>query len=120
MVKTPSKSITFKEFLALPETKPAREYVDGQIIQKPIPKGKHSTIQGELVIAINSVLKPPKIARAFPELGWLIDPDEQSVIVYFPQQKPAFFAEETDILPVPEFAKELQLTLGKLFGWLKQ
>ena len=64
MVTTPSKSITLKEFLALPETKPALEYIDGKIIQKPMPKGKHSTIQGELVTAINSVLKPEKTARA--------------------------------------------------------
>ena len=64
MVKTPSKPITLKEFLALPETKPASEYIDGKIIQKPMPQGKHSTIQGELITAINSALKPQKIARA--------------------------------------------------------
>lgn len=68
MVTTPSKSITLEEFLALPETKPANEYIDGKIIQKPMPKEKHSTIQGELIIVLNSALKPQKIARAFPEL----------------------------------------------------
>ncbi|MGF1480073.1 MAG: Uma2 family endonuclease [Cyanophyceae cyanobacterium] len=155
MVITPSKPITLEEFLALPETKPASEYINGQIIQKPMPKGKHSTLQGELITALNSSLKPQKIARAFPELrctfggrstvpditifqlsriprdnngeiadtflitpdwtveilspeqsqtrvtknilhcldrgtqlGWLIDPSEQSVLVYFPQQQP--------------------------------
>ncbi|KAM3097767.1 Uma2 family endonuclease [Phormidesmis sp. 146-35] len=68
MVQTSPKSLTLADFLALPETKPASEYIDGQIIQKPMPKGKHSVIQGELVPAINTVLKPQKIARAFPEL----------------------------------------------------
>ena len=68
MVQTPSKPITLEEFLKLPETKPAREYIDEQIIQKPMPQGKHSTIQGELVTAINAVVKPTRIARAFPEL----------------------------------------------------
>ena len=177
--------VTLEEFLALPETKPASEYIDGKIIQKPMPKGKHSTIQGELTIALNGVLKPEKIARAFPELrctfggsstvsdvtvftwdriprdengeiadafktapdwtikilspdqshtkviknilhcldngtqmGWLIDPREKSVLVYFPKQQPAFFELATDILPVPDFAKTFQLTLGELFGWL--
>jgi Uma2 family endonuclease len=32
------------------------------------PQGKHSAIQGELVSAINRILKPQQIARAFPEL----------------------------------------------------
>lgn len=66
MVQTPAKSITLEEFLKLPETELASEYTDGQIIQKPMPQGEHSTIQGELIIAINEVVKPQKIARAFP------------------------------------------------------
>ncbi|VXD24018.1 conserved hypothetical protein [Planktothrix serta PCC 8927] len=68
MVQTPSKTISLEEFLKQPETKPASEYIEGQIIQKSMPQGKHSTIQGELVIALNAILKPAKIARAFPEL----------------------------------------------------
>ena len=185
MITTSSKPITLKEFLALPETKPASEYIDGKIIQKPMPKGKHSTIQTELSTAINNNLKPQKTARAFSELrctfggrstvpdvsvftwdriprdangeianlfqaapdwtieilspeqsqtrvtrnilhcldngtqlGWLIDPREQSVIVYFPQRKIAFFETATDVLPVPDFAAAFELTLGKLFAWL--
>ena len=185
MVTTPAQSISLEEFLALPETKTAQEYVDGKIIQKPMPKGKHSVIQGELIIALNGVLKPQKIARAFPELrctfggrstvpdvtvfsgdriprdengeiadrfnaapdwtikilspdqsqtkvtknilhclahgtklGWLIDPQEKCILVYFPQQQPAFFEATTDRLPVPDFAQDFQLTLGELFSWL--
>jgi Uma2 family endonuclease len=68
MVQTPIKSIAIEEFLKLPETKPASEFIDGQIIQKPMPQGKHSTIQGDLVPTINTVLKPGKIVRAYPEL----------------------------------------------------
>jgi Uma2 family endonuclease len=67
MVLSPSK-ITLEEFLKLPETKPAREYIDGEIIQKPMPQGEHSVIQTELVMVINLVLKPHKVARAFTEL----------------------------------------------------
>ncbi len=185
MVTTSAKPITLEDFLALPETKPASEYIDGKIIQKPMPKGKHSIIQGELTIALNSVLKPQKVARAFPELrctfggrstvpdvavftweriprddngeiadsfqaapdwtieilspnqnqtkvtknilhcldngtklGWLIDPSEKSILVYFPKQQPAFFEVATDVLPVPDFAKAFQLSLGELFSWL--
>ncbi|MDY6786116.1 MAG: Uma2 family endonuclease [Cyanobacteriota bacterium] len=68
MVQTPSKPLTLDEFLKLPETKPASEFIDGRIIQKPMPQGKHSTVQGDLVSAINIVLKPDRIARAYPEL----------------------------------------------------
>lgn len=185
MVTTSSKSINLEEFLALSETKPASEYIDGKIIQKPMPKGKHSTIQTELSTAINVALKPQKTARAFSELrctfagrstvpdvtvftwdriprddngeiadsfqaapdwtieilspdqsqtrvtknilhcldhgtqlGWLIDPQEQSVLVYFQSQQPAFFEATTDVLPVPDFAKVFGLTLEELFGWL--
>lgn len=185
MVQTPTKPLTLEEFLKLPETEPASEYIDGQIIQKPMPQGEHSTIQGELIIAINAVVKPQKIARAFPELrctfggrsivpdlavftwqriprkenggvanvfqaapdwiieilspdqsatkvtkkilhslkhetqmGWLIDPDEQTIFVYQPKQQPEVFDEPDEQLPVPSFANELQLTVGVVFGWL--
>ncbi len=68
MVQIPAKSLTLEEFLQLPETEPANEYIDGQIIQKPMPQGKHSTIQTELAAAINTALKSKRIARAFSEL----------------------------------------------------
>ncbi|MBW4667826.1 MAG: Uma2 family endonuclease [Cyanomargarita calcarea GSE-NOS-MK-12-04C] len=68
MVQAASKTLTLEEFLQLPETKPASEYIDGKIFYKPMPQGKHSTLQGELVPAVNTVVKPKRIARAFPEL----------------------------------------------------
>jgi Uma2 family endonuclease len=185
MVQTPPKMLTLAEFLQLPKTKPASEYIDGQIIQKPMPQGKHSAIQGELVPAINRVVKPKLIARAFPELhsifggrstvpdiavflwhriprdengevantfpaapdwtieilspdqsqtkvtknilhclrhgtqmGWLIDPDEQTVFVYRPNQGPEVLDEPDEVIPVPLFASELKLTCNALFAWL--
>jgi Uma2 family endonuclease len=187
MVQTPSKTVTLEEFLNLPETKPASEYIDNQIIQKTMPQGEHSTIQGELIVAINAVTKPQKIARAYPELrcafsgyvivpdvavflwdriprnedgsianrftlapdwiieilspgqsqtkvtakilhclknetqmGWLIDPSEKAVFVYFPKQQPELFDKPEQLLPVPSFASELGLTLGTLFDWLME
>ncbi|WP_072622789.1 Uma2 family endonuclease [Spirulina major] len=70
MVSPPgtASTLTLADFLAQPETKPAREFIEGAIAPKPTPQGKHSIIQGELVTAINAVVKQPKIARAFPEL----------------------------------------------------
>ncbi len=69
MVQMPTKPLTLEEFMKLPETEPASEYIDGQIIQKPMPQGKHSVIQGESVTAINAVVKPQKIARVFQNYG---------------------------------------------------
>jgi len=174
------------EFLLLPEIKPANEFIDGQIIQKLIPQGKYSLIQGQLIINLEATLKPQKIARAYPELrcsfggrstipdvtvftsdriprdengnianvfeiapdwtieilspdrsqtkvtknilhclkndpqmGWLIDPAERSIFVYATDRSAQVFDRETDVLPVPEFAKDFQLTLGDLFGRLR-
>ncbi len=64
----PEPEITLEEFLKLPETKPASEYIDGEIYQKPMPSGEHSTLQTELVTKINQVAKPKKIAYARTEL----------------------------------------------------
>lgn len=66
-IQSPPK-LSLAEFLELPETKPASEYIDGNIYQKPMPKGKHSAVQTFLAPAINQVAIPQRIARAFTEL----------------------------------------------------
>lgn len=72
MVQIRDRALTLAEFLAQPETKPASEYIDGQIHPKPMPQGKHSALQGELTSILNTHLKPNAIARAFPELCCII------------------------------------------------
>ena len=187
MVQTPVKPLTLEEFLKLPETRPACEFIDGEIVQKPMPQGKHSTVQLDLGAAINLALKPQKIARAYSELrcnfgnrsvipdiaiftweriprdtygkvsnlfesapnwvieilspdqnqtkvirnilycldhgtemGWLLDPDEELVFVYFSDRTIAVFENKSDRLPVPSFAESFQLTVGELFSWLEE
>ncbi len=61
-------TLTLADFLAMPETKPASEFIDGEIVQKPMPQGKHSAVQSEFVPTVNRQLRPEKIARAFSEL----------------------------------------------------
>ena len=68
MVQTPSPAITLEEFLKQAETKPASEFVAGRIIQKPMPQGKHSTIQTEFATVVNGALKPGTLARVFSGL----------------------------------------------------
>ena len=192
MVQTPAKSLTLEEFLALPETKPASEFIDGQINQKPMPKGRHSAIGTELPPVINQKLRTEKIARAFSELrcvfgdraivpdiavfvweriarradntvanefhaapdwmieilspdqsqtklvkkilhsfqhgtqmGWIVNPDELSIFVYTPGDAEKFLTDFYDLdapdepVTVPEFAKDLSLTVGQIFSWLE-
>jgi Uma2 family endonuclease len=68
MVTIPIKNINLEQFLALVETKSASEYIDGKIIQKPMPQEKNSLLQLELIFFINSILRKSGIAIAFPEL----------------------------------------------------
>lgn len=68
MTTAATPSISLADFLALPETKPASEYINGKIFQKPMPKGKHSRLQLKLCNCINAVVEVPEIAYAFPEL----------------------------------------------------
>ncbi|MBO9999806.1 MAG: Uma2 family endonuclease [Cyanobacteria bacterium SID2] len=177
MVHTFDRSLTLEEFLAQPETKPASQYIKGWVVQKPIPQGEHSNLQGDLTAAIN-VLRTQKTARAFPELrytfddrsvipdisvfvadriphdetgrlarhftiapdwsieilspqqaqskviqnilhclehgtqiGWLIDPYELLVFVYFLDRSTQVFDDLDTPLPVPEFASQLTVTL---------
>lgn len=60
--------ISLDEFLHLPETKPASEYINGQVYQKPMPQGEHSLIQTYLSAAINQISKPQKLVLALTEL----------------------------------------------------
>ncbi len=187
MVQTPIRQITLEEFLALPDTKPASEYIDGEIIQKPMPQGQHSVIQKKLLLTIDPMLNDPGIAQAFPELrctfggraivpdvaifedaripydengdienvfsippdwtieilspaqsttkvlknishclaygtqmGWLIDPTDRSVFIMGANQTFQTIDDPTTMLPVPEFAKSIKLTVAQLFSWIQK
>jgi Uma2 family endonuclease len=192
MVQTPVKPLTLEAFLELPETQPASEYIDGHIIQKPMPQGKHSRLQKRLIYKIESVLLAAGIAEAFPELrcsfggrsvvpdvvvlqkshmtydadgeianvvtiapdwtieilppsldipssnqqykkaarnishcldhgcqmGWLLDPEEKTVAVSPQDSRSRILADQGAIVPVPDWAVGLELTVGEIFGWL--
>lgn len=179
-----TQALTLEEFLNLPETKPASVYINGVIIQKPMPKGRHSRLQGKLCAAVNQVAEAQRIAYVFPELrcsfgelsivpdvavfqwecipftaddqvpdnfelppnwtieilspeqkankvignilhclkygsrlGWFIDPDDLSILVFLPEQQPVLLQGEDSLPVLPEI--ELALTVNQVFGWLK-
>jgi Uma2 family endonuclease len=78
MVQTPAPAISLTQFLQLPETKPASEYIDAQILQKPMPQGEHSTLQRYLTQYLDERLSPNKIAHAYPALRCNFD--DRSVV----------------------------------------
>ena len=175
------QTLYLDEFLAMPETKPAREYVNGAIVDKPMPKGKHSRLQSRLAREIDLLAEEGKIALALTELrctfggrslvpdiavvrwdslpldadgeiadrfdcppawtieilsigqpslrptknilhclehgcelGWLIDPEDLTVLVYAPDAGTRCFERPDDRLPVPGFAERLTLTIQDL------
>ncbi len=73
MTKAVKQRLTLEQFLKLPETKPASEYINGKIFPKSMPQGEHSRLQYKLCAAINEVVEPEKIGCAFPELRCTFD-----------------------------------------------
>ncbi|MGB8701093.1 MAG: Uma2 family endonuclease [Thermosynechococcaceae cyanobacterium] len=185
MVQALPKSIALEAFLQQPETEPASEYIDGQIILKTMPQGKHSRLQKRLIYKIESIVLVTDAAEAFPELrctfggqsivpdvvilqkhhiphdpngeiansieiapdwmieilspdqdykkvaqkilhsleqgsqmGWLIDPEDKTVVVSPQNARSRLFGPLDAVLPVPNWAGDLQITVGELFGWL--
>ena len=68
MVQNHIKPLTLETFLALPETKPASEFIDRKIVQKPMPLGKHSALQSGISELIETEIRERRIACTFPEL----------------------------------------------------
>ncbi len=54
------------------------------------------------------------------KMGWLIDPDEQTVFVYQPSKEVEIFDEAHQQLLMPNFAAGLELRVGELFDWLAE
>lgn len=184
-IQSPPK-FSLTEFLQQPETKPAHEYIDGQILQKPIPKGKHSHLQTRFSAEINRIGEPKRIACAFTELrctfggrslvpdisvfawqrilvdangeientfeippdwvieilspeqnsirvidkilfcldrgtelGWLIAPDDHSIMIFRAGQQPIMVENDDVVLPVLSLLGEWPLSVKEVFSWLK-
>jgi Uma2 family endonuclease len=183
-MQTSTKPLTLAEFLTIPETKPASEFIAGKIVQKPVSKARHSRLQSKLTQMINDTSEATKLAYAFPELrctfggrsivpdiavlhwknipfnqrgepqddvliapdwtieilspeqssnqvtgnilhclrhgcqlGWLIDPDDRSVLIFQPKQEPELRS-GSDSLPILD-SIQLALAAEQVFDWLK-
>lgn len=74
-MSTLAQPMTLEAFLQLPETQPASEFIDGAVVQKQMPQGEHSLIQATFCETVNQIVKPQKIAIAFPELRCVFGSD---------------------------------------------
>lgn len=52
------------------------------------------------------------------QLGWLIDPNDESIIIFKPDQLPEIQS-ANDILPVLNLFTQWELSVNKIFNWLK-
>src|SRR5690606_21909468 len=68
-------------FLALPETKPYREFIRGEVIEKPMPSANHSALVAELIFLLKSHLRQANDARVDTEMRHVAHEEER---VYLP------------------------------------
>ena len=66
--------LTLEQFLALPETKPGSEFIDGEAVQKPRPTIAHGIIQRLLSFVFTLYLQSHPIGEAGPELRCVFGP----------------------------------------------
>lgn len=59
--------LTLDEFLALPETKPGSEYVDGEVVQKRMPNTAHMIVQALLVMVVGQFIQRNRLGICGPE-----------------------------------------------------
>ena len=92
---TVKPKLTLDEFLALPETEPASEYVCGEVIQKPMPTLTHSLLQGFFVAVLLQFLRTSGLGwRVGPELRCVFGPPGRErpyvpdVVVLSPERLP--------------------------------
>lgn len=69
----PRHGLTLEEFLALPEEKPALEFIDGLVTQKPMPGGHHSALRTDFMMRIGEFARPRRLAMVFPEVTCVYD-----------------------------------------------
>jgi Uma2 family endonuclease len=99
--------------VAVTQTKPASEYIDREIYQKPMLKTRHSRLQGRLIRTINEIVEDAEIVYTFPELRCMY----RSILLFLLNQQPALCS-GGDRVPVPD-AIPLDLTSDLIFGWLR-
>jgi Uma2 family endonuclease len=103
--------ITLDEFLAQPETKPYREFVDGDVVEKPMPGPSHAALVAELIFLLKGYVRATGVARVSTELRhadvdneWVFLPD---ISVTRTGRRPPPADERGPVEVMPDFAIEV-------------
>ena len=101
--------LTLDEFLAFPEEKPYREYLRGDVTEKPMPTDLHGTSVAEMTFELVGHLRRTRegtakveVRHALRDLEWVFLPDIEVRVPALPIQRRGVV--ETP----PEFAIEVR------------
>ncbi|WP_228056500.1 Uma2 family endonuclease [Microcoleus sp. LEGE 07076] len=77
------------------------------IVEVLSPEQKPNKVIGNILYCLNFGSR----------LGWFLDPDDRSILVFVPEQQPRLYL-GNEVLPVLE-GIPLRLTVEQVYGWLK-
>ena len=100
------------EYFALGADKPYLEFIDGEVIQKPLVGKRHSRMVAELIIELGTYLRQTGEASVDTELrhlrredDWVFLPDISITLRTHPQPVPAETLDPVEVMP--DFAIEV-------------
>jgi Uma2 family endonuclease len=106
MIYTPTKTLTFADFLTQYQNNPRYELADGELIDME-PTGPHETVSGKLAI---------KIGIAIAQLPWFIPRNcliRPFIDTATARRPDIIVLDETQIINEPSWEKEPVITLGR-------
>jgi Uma2 family endonuclease len=113
--------VSLEAFLAMPETEPPSELIDGEIVQKTGPVAVNPDFAIEVVSPGDY---PGRIferadfyMRAGTGLLWFVDPETESITAYRPGQAPTVHRAPAVIGALPVL-RDFHLDVASLFAYL--
>ena len=111
---TVTRHLTLEEFLELPETEPASEYVCGEVYQKPMPTNAHGALQLYMAMLIYQFLAHTRLGRVRTEWRCIFGPPGRQrpyipdvVYVSFERLPPVDAADVPYLRMAPDLAVEI-------------
>jgi Uma2 family endonuclease len=109
-----TQRLTLEQFLALPATEPASEYVCGEVFQKPMPTNAHGILQPYIWMLIYQFLAVAKLGRVRTEWRCTFGPRGRErpyipdvVYASFERLPPGDAIEQPYLLTAPDLAVEI-------------
>ncbi|MFN0093597.1 MAG: Uma2 family endonuclease [Dehalococcoidia bacterium] len=124
MTQTGIRRITIDEFLALPEERPWKEYLRGEVTEKPMPNDTHGTLVMEIGGEIRSHLKrtgqgyvSTEVRHADRTQDWVYLPD---IKVHLYGDGPKGPHPHGPVAVPPDFAIEILSPSDRVVHWLER